>query len=73
MRGTSEAKMSEKTSRRGPKPAPPETHYQRWNVTLPPELSDKLFLLMDGDENKSELLTRLLETHPVVAALSIRR
>lgn len=64
---------SSRPRRRGPKPAPPETHFVRWNVTLPPELSDRLMLLMDDDENKSELLTRLLESHPVVAAIRIVR
>jgi len=62
--------MSEEPPRRrGPKSAPPETHYRRWNVTLPPDLSDKLELLQRSDENRSELLTRLLEGNPAIAAL----
>lgn len=65
--------MLERPRRRGPKPAPPETHFRRWNVTLPPDLADRLELLREGDESKSELLTRLLESHPVVAAIRIVR
>lgn len=53
-------------SRRGPKAAPPETHFKRWNVTLPPEVDAALYLLLDSTENKSELITRLLESHPLV-------
>lgn len=65
--------MSDRPKRRGPKKAPPETHFVPWHVTLPPDLSDRLLLLLEGDENKSELLTRLLESHPIVAMIRIER
>lgn len=64
--------MSEKR-RRGPPSIPQEERFKRWNVTLPPDLDLKLWLLLEDDSqaSKSELLTKLLESHPTVMAVRL--
>lgn len=61
------------TRRRGPPALPPEQRYQPWHVTLPPELSERLYVLLKDDSaaSKSELLTKLLESHPTVRAVNL--
>lgn len=47
--------------RRGPPPLPDDQRFVPWNVTLPPDLSQRLVEAQAPDETKSALLTRLLE------------
>lgn len=58
--------------RRGPKKAPPDQLFQRWNVTLPPDVSNQLEDIRRPGENRSELLTRvatIIFSDDMIAAL----
>lgn len=58
--------------RRGPKKAPPDQLFQRWNVTLPPDVSAQLEDAQRPGENRSELLTRvatIIFSDDMIAAL----
>lgn len=64
--------MTGNKRRRGPPPTPQENRYQRWNVTLPPDVSNRLEDAQQAGENRSELLTRvatIIFSDDMIAAL----